>query len=122
MATSYAQDHAGALLDLTEAGAAVTFTHVTPGTYDASTDTWTDAVDASVSGYAIRTRGNPLRYQALNLTQSESPSLLFTPTTYGQQPAIGSTVTWDSVSYTARDVEPVEPDGTAILSKVVVSR
>lgn len=121
MAT-YDQDHASALLDLTEAGASVTFTHITPGTYSASTDTWTDAVDASVSGHAIRTRGNPIRYQALNLVQSESPTLLFAPTTYGQQPALGSTVTWDSVSYSARDVEPLEPNGTAILSRVIVSR
>lgn len=121
MAT-YAQDHASALLDLTEAGSAVTFTHITPGVYDAGTDTWTDAVDASVSGYAIRTRGNPLRYQALNLVQSESPSLLFAPTTYGAQPVIGSTVTWGGVTYTCRDVEPVEPDGNAIICKVVVSR
>lgn len=119
---SYVEDHAGALLDLTEAGTAVTFTHVTPGTYIAATDTWTDATDATVTGYATRTRGNPLRYQALNLTQSEAPTLLFAPTTYGSQPAIGSTVTWDSVTYTTRDVEPVEPSGTAIICKVVVSR
>lgn len=120
--SDYTSDHASALADVTEAGVAVTFTMVTPGTYDAATDTWTDAVDASVSGYAIRTRGNPLRYQALGLVQSESPTLLFTPTTYGDQPVVGSTVTWGGVVYTVKDVEPVEPDGNAILCKVVVAR
>lgn len=118
----YTATHSRALKTVTKKGTTVTFTHVTPGTYDASTDTWTDAVDASVSGYAIRTAGDPQKYKALNLVQSESPALLFTPSTYGDKPALGATVSWDSVAYSVRDVEPIEPDGTAIACYVVVSR
>ena len=119
---TYADDHASALADLTEAGTAVTFTRTLPGTYDPSTDTWSGGSTTTVAGYAMRVKGNPLQYQALELIQSESPTLLFTPSTYGEMPALGSQVTWNSLAYTVRAVDPVSPDGTAIVARVIVSR
>lgn len=119
---SYAEDHASAVADVADAGTTVTFTHVTPGTYDASTDTWTDAVDASVSGYAVQDRADPEQYRSLNLVEGAAVTLFFTPSTYGDKPAIGSTVSWDSETWNTRAVSPVAPDGTAIGCYVVVSR
>lgn len=119
---SYAADHAGAVADVQAAGARVTFTLSSPGTYTDATDAWTSATTTTVAGYAIRVGGNPVRYAELNLRQSEAPTLLFTPSTYGSLPALGSSVTWNSLVYTVRDVQPLAPDGTAILARVVVAR
>ena len=101
---------------------AVTFTHSTPGTYDAATDTWGTPVTTTVTGEAVRVRGDPETYRALGLIQSENPTLLFTPATYGEAPEPGYTVEWSNVVYTVRDVNPVAPDGVMILARVVVSR
>jgi len=117
---SYAETHADALATVTEAGAAAAFTMTLPGTYDPSTDTWSSPSTSTVSGYAVQVKGNPIRYEALGLTQGEAATLLFTPTTYAQVPALGSKVTWNSTTYTVRDVTNVAPDGSAILSPAVV--
>jgi hypothetical protein len=119
---TYAAEHADALAMVAEAGASVTFTLTIPGTYDAATDTWTGGSTSTVTGDAIRTRGNPERYKALELIESESPALLFTPDTYGDLPALNSTVSWNSTTYTVRDVDPIAPDGTAIAARVIVVR
>lgn len=119
--TKYAADHAGALADLTEAGAAVTFTRTTPGTYDAATDTHTAPVTSSVTGSAIKVSGRPKKYEALGLKESEAPTLLFAPTTYGSLPALGASVTFGGTTYTVRDVDSVAIDGTAIIAYVVVA-
>ena len=120
--TSYATEHTGALEDIREAGAAVTFTLTDPGTYDAATDTWTGGSETTVAGHAIRVKGDPERYRALELIESAAPTLLFAPTTYGDEPPIGSSVTWGGEVFVVRDSLPLEPDGTAILSRVVVSK
>ena len=122
MTTLYAPEATSALADIKAAGAAVTFTQTVPGTYDPATDTWTSPSAVTVAGYAIRVKGNPIRYQALELIQSESPTLLFAPTTAGSLPAVGSAVTWNSIAYTVRDVEPVAPDGQPIIARIIVSR
>jgi hypothetical protein len=119
---SYATEHAGAYADILDAGAAVTFSAITAGTYDGATDTWSTPTTTRVAGVAIRVRGNPQTYQALELIQSEAPTLLFAPTTYGETPALGMTVTWDSVVYTVRAVEPVAPSGDTIIARVVVAK
>lgn len=122
MATSYATEHASAYADILAAGAAVTFSAVSAGTYDGATDTWSTPVTTTVAGAAIRVRGNPQTYQALELIQSEAPTLLFAPSTYGATPALGMTVTWDGVVYTVRAVEPIAPSGDTILERVVVAK
>lgn len=120
MATSYASEHASAKADVGAAGASVTWTRTT-NTYTDPTDTIVPAT-TTITGSAIRSRGNPLKYSALGLVQSEAPTLFFTPTTYGECPLPGDTVTWNSVLYTARDVEPIAPSGAAIAARVIVSR
>lgn len=122
MAASYATEHASAYADILAAGAAVTFSAITPGTYTPATDTWSTPVTTTVAGAAMRVRGNPLTYQALELVQTEAPTLLFAPATYGATPAPGMTVTWDGVVYTVRSVEPIAPSGDTILARVVVAK
>lgn len=111
-----------ALADVSEAGSAVTFTFASPGTYDEATDRYSGASSTTVAGHAIRIDGDPKKYEALELTQAEAVTLLFTSTTYGQLPALGAEVTWNSVAYWVRDVEPLAPDGTAIRARIVVTR
>lgn len=117
----YATDHAAALTDVADAGASITFTDVTQGSYDPETDTATPST-ATVTGSAVRVQGDPQMYEALGLVEAEPATLLFAPTTYGDTPALGSTCTWGSSTFTVRAVNPVAPDGSAIIAKVVVSR
>jgi hypothetical protein len=118
---AYTTDHADALVAVREAGASVTFTR-TNSTYNPATDTFDAARRVTVIGHAIRVKGDPERHRALSLTISEAPTLLFAPTTYGQTPDVGMSVDFGGVRYVVRDVEPVAPDGTAILARVTVSR
>jgi hypothetical protein len=122
MSASYATDHAGAYADILAAGAAVSFSAITAGTYDGATDTWSTPSTTTVGGVAMRVRGNSLTYQALELVQSEAPTLLFAPSTYGATPALGMTVEWDGVVYTVRSVEPVAPSGDTVIARVVVAK
>lgn len=90
-------------------------------TYDASADTMT-TTETTIDGAAIRVRGNPLRYRDLDLKESEAPTLLFVPETYGDTPRPGDTIDWNDITYTVRDVEPLAPDGVTIQARMVVSR
>lgn len=119
---SYATDHASAYADVLEAGAAVTFTAISPGTYAEATDTWSGSATTTVVGYAVEIPADVRRYEALELVQREPKTLLFACSTYGSVPSLGMTVTWNSVVYTVRDVQVVAPDGSAIISTVVVAR
>lgn len=101
----------------------ITFTRTTQ-TYDAATDTMTP-VTTTVTGEAVRVKGDPQRYQALGLRLDTMPTLLFTPTTYGEVPEPGDTVVWPLTggdTYTVKDVDPVAPDGVVILARVVIAR
>lgn len=118
---SFAQDHADLLTSFDE-GVAVTFTLATPGTYDATTDTWSTPTSATVAGRAYRVRGDPKVYQALELVESEAPTLLFRPTTYAEVPALNSTVSWGSVTYVVKHVQVTAPDSNAIVARVVMAR
>lgn len=97
---------------------AVTFTRSTR-TYDAATDT-SSVVASTITGSAIQVRGDPRRYKALGLTLTDMPTLFFCPTTYGECPAVGDTVTWTSKRYTVRDVSPIAPDGVTIAARIIV--
>lgn len=103
-------------------GAAVTFTVTNPGTYDATTDTYSSDTTSTVAGYALRAAGDPERYRALNLVESENPTLEFVPTTAGEVPPLNATVTFGGFGYVVRDVEPVAQNGTATRARVIVSR
>lgn len=100
----YTTDHAGALADVRAAGAAVTCT------------------GSNVSGYAVRTKGDPTRYERLKLVESEAPTLLFVPSTFGGTPALNDLVTFGGTQYAVTDIDTLAPDGTAILHKIVVAR
>ena len=119
---SYADDATGARNDLADAGASVTFTQQTPGVYDEATDTFTGAATVTVAGSAVEVGGDPNVYAALELVQSEAPTLLFSSSTYGALPALGASVTWGGAVYTVRSVDAVAPDGVAILATIVVAR
>lgn len=116
----YTQTHADALADVADAGASVTFTFTSPGTYDATTDTWSTPTTTTVTGSAVEVKGNPDTYERLSLVHSSAPSLFFTPDTYGSLPRPGYTVTWNSIAYTVKDVDPLAPDGTPIAATIVV--
>jgi hypothetical protein len=118
----YGSTHARASTVVVGAGASVTFTLATPGTYDATTDTYSAPSTASVAGAAIRVAGDPKQYRALALVEEEAPTLFFTPTVFGQLPAPGYSVTWSGLTFVTRAVRPIAPDGTAIAARIVVSR
>jgi len=118
---SYAVEHSGAVADIQAAGAAVSFT-LTTGTYTPATDTFGTASTTTVSGYAITVSGDPERFRSLGLVQSGSITLLFAPTTYGGLPLPGYSVTWGGAVYTVRDCEPLAPDGTAIIARVICGK
>lgn len=101
-----------------------TFTHTTPGIYDAATDTWSaPEIAETVSGEATQTKGDPEQYRALSLVESEAPTLLWAPNTYGDAaPDPGWTVTWADVEYVVKAVDPVAPDGVVIVAKIVIGR
>ena len=117
---AYATEHADALADVRAAGAPVVFTAVAR-TIDPLTGQVTEAT-STVPGHALRVRGRPDVYLALSLVESQAPTLLFVPDSYGGTPPLGSSVTWAGAEFTVRDVSPLAPDGTAILHRVVVSR
>lgn len=120
---SYTDDATGALADLTDAGASVTFTQQTPGVYDAATDTFTGAATTTVTGSAIEVPGNPDVYAALELIKLETRTLLFAASIYGNgRPALGMFVTWNGATFTVRSVDAVAPDGKPIISTIVVAR
>jgi hypothetical protein len=105
----------------------ITFTRVTQ-TYDASTDTMTSA-STTVTGDAIEvqpSQQDALRYQELGMRLTETIVLLFAPTTYGELPEPGDTVTWPNSSsgtvYTVRDVRALRPDGVVIMARLGCSR
>jgi hypothetical protein len=120
--TIYAAEHASALADVRAAGAAVTFTETRPGTKDEATETYSAPTIVTVAGYAMQVAGDPRRYAELRLVQSEAPALFFVPATIGTLPAALSTVVWNGLTYSVRDIAPFGPDGPAIFATIIVSR
>jgi hypothetical protein len=119
---SYTETHARALDLVTRKGASASFSLTTPGTYDAATDTFTTPTTATVAGQAVAIKGDPERYLGLGLVLQNAITLLFAPTTYGSIPLPGYSVTWNSTVYTAREVEPIAPDGSTIAARVVCAK
>lgn len=117
---TYAAQHDRALDQVRRKGAALTFTKSTrtldDETGEASVST------ATVAGQAVRVPGDPKRYGDLGLLESQAPTLLFVPTTLGEEPELGATCAWGGETFTVADVEPLAPDGSTILARVVVKR
>lgn len=116
--TAYATQAASALATLRRKGAAVTFTLTSPGTKDATTETYSTPTTASVAGYAIEVASEPEDFEPEDLIQTNPVTLLFAPSTVGDKPARLSAVTWASVGKRVSRVRPVRPDGTTILARV----
>jgi len=95
-------------------------------TRETVTETRSDATisvsESTIVGVAVRTTGNAIKYRELGLIESEAPTLLFVPDTYGETPQPGDTVIWNSLEYTAADVDPLAPDGVTIEAKVIIKR
>ena len=103
-------------------GTAITFTLVDPGTHDPTTGNYTSGSTSTVVGVASRIPGDAERYRALELIESESPTLQFTPDTYGETPALNSSCSWSGVTHYVRDIVPWAPDGSTVSCRVVVTR
>lgn len=118
---SYAEDHASALADVSDAGAPITWSKTTPGTYDEATDTYTDTVTTSCPCAAVEDDGDPQEYRDLELIQSNPVTLFCTPLTYGDLPTLGMTGTWGGVSRTVKKIRAggTRPDGNAIAFYVI---
>lgn len=116
----YAEDHASALADVTEAGAAVTWSKTTPGTYTEATDSWSTPVTTSCAGSAVEDEGDEQMYRDLELIQSNPITLFFTPTTFGDLPTLDMTGTWAGATRSIKKIKPLRPDGTAIGMWLVV--
>jgi hypothetical protein len=115
---SYTATHGRALRTVTKKGTAVTFTLTTPGTYDETTDTWSTPVTDTCAGYAVEMEGDPKEYADL-ITQNPA-TLFFTPSTFGDLPALDSVGTWAGASRTVKRIFPLRPDGTVIAARVIV--
>lgn len=107
---------------LTRKGCAVTFTHSTPGTYDPATDTSTAAVVVTITGHAMEIDGDPDLYLALELIESDNPTILFKPDTVGQIPALGASFLWGGVTLTVKNIKRLAMNGTATAAKLVCVR
>ena len=98
----------------------VTFTRKT-STIDRATSL-VSVTSSEIEGAAIKVRGDPERYKALQLIEAKSPTLLFSPVTYGDRIMPGDTVEWGSATYTARDCNHIEPDGVVIGTRVIIEK
>lgn len=109
---------------------ALTFTFVQEGTYTPGSGAMAAPSVVSYVGAGIRVRGNPQRYAALELVESEAPTILWSAATYGDPtPPIGATcelgtdAAGDPIVYRVVDVSPVDPDfGGHVLARIVVQR
>lgn len=101
-------------------GTAVTFS--LPGiSYTESTGATTPST-SSVTGYAIEVAGDVKEYSALGLKVENTMTLLFRPDTAGEDPATGSVASWASAGYTVKSTDTLAPFGTALETRVVMSR
>ena len=104
--TKYASEHAGAYADIQDAGAEVSFRKKT----------------TIVSGVALQTKGDPEEYESLKLIEKAALTLLFVAETYGEFPPLGASCEWGELRYQVEATRKLAPDGTAVLSRVIVSR
>ena len=100
-------------------GAPVTFSRVMTDAYDAATDE-DQPYTVVVTGNAMRIAGDPLKYEALRLVQSEAPTLLFVPDTAGELPSLGASVTFGGALYVVRDIDPLAMNGTVTAARIIV--
>lgn len=110
------------LRTLEQFGAPVVFRREVPGEHDPVTETFTAPTVTELPGYAVRGRGDRDTYLRLGLSYARNPTLVFAPDPEhaGTLPVGGDTVVWAGRTYTVAEVAPVEPDGDALLCRVVL--
>ena len=104
--TKYAAEHSSAFQDIKDAGARVSFTKKT----------------MTVSEAALQIKGDPEEYEALKLIEKAALTLLFVAEIYGEFPPLGAFCEWGGLRYQVEAFRKLAPDGTAVLSRVIVSR
>ena len=104
--TKYGAEHSGAYSDIKDAGAEVSFREKT----------------TTVSGVALQVKGDPEEYESLKLIEKAALTLLFVAETYGESPPLGASCEWGELRYQVEATRKLAPDGTAVLSRVIVSR
>jgi hypothetical protein len=122
MSGKYAAEHAGALADVTDAGAAITFSKGVVTGYDSATDTIPSPQSTTtVAGFAIESEAKR-SYDAGTRVQRDARRLFFVPSTFGALPLPGATCTWASTAFVVGDVEPIALEGEVIAAYVEISR
>lgn len=116
------KQHMVAKMAAQKEGVAVTLTLASAGTEDPEAGTFTSPTSSTMTGYVHRIRGNPERYRDLKLIESESPTLDFTPDTYGDTPSLNASLPWGGVTHFVVAVDPWQPDGSTVSAQLVVSR
>lgn len=103
-----------------------TFTRTSPGTFDATTNTFSGGSSTStLTGNAIQVKGNPQRYKALGLSLETNVTLFFSELDYNLrafttdfvQP--GDTLSWNDQTYSVIAVDPIAIDGIVIAARVI---
>ena len=67
-------------------------------------------------------QGDPEEYESLKLIEKAALTLLFVSETYGDSPPLGASCEWGGLRYQVEAIRKLAPDGTAVLSRVIVSR
>lgn len=117
----YTSIHAKALKRVQAKGAPVSFVKETPGAYDPIEDVTLPPTQEIIDGYAVEVPGDPEEYQTLELIGKGAITLFFVPTTFGEAPALHSTITWAGEVHTIQSVGPIRPAGDLIAARVIVT-
>jgi hypothetical protein len=121
--SKYTQEHADALADLAEAGAAIVFTRTVPGTIDDTLEQSGLPTTAQLSGKAMEVDGSIKRYEDLKLVASQTRTVLFAPDVLGQLPLLDDETTWGGIKYRFKQsYNQVAPDGEPILAYLIIAR
>jgi hypothetical protein len=76
----------------------------------------------TIPGQGVFVRGDPKRYERLQLRQGEARTIKWAPDVYGQtpDPAPGDRCAFSDKSWDVRDVDPINPDGVALVFASIV--
>lgn len=100
-------------------GGPVTFPGGGAPVYDPATDTWSGGAASAAVGRAVQVPGDPDRMSAMGLVLVNPVTLLVAAAGLAIVPTPGGTFTWAGKTYTIKFVEPVAPDGAAIIYTMV---
>ena len=120
MTTQYADDIASAGRDIADAGAPVTFTRAVNTVDVRSGDVAPTQITAVSSAIRVKPyRMDLLRYEALGLTLNNPVTLVVAASGLAFAPLPGDVFAFGAETFTVRTVDPIAPDGAAILYRVI---